>query len=193
MIRNKKIAPLVALGVALVPLAQANPIFYEVENLSGDTWQYTYTVGNETAAPIDQFTIFFDPDLYAFDLIAGPGGLQVDPAIYSGPAGWDLFVAPPDLLFPGPDDDQFGFFDGLALAAGVAPGELLSAFTIEFTWLGMGTPGSQPFTLFEEDLLDEFGDNLFTQPLFTPMSEPATVLLIGLGGLLLAARRRGSR
>lgn len=180
------------LALLMLMPAHSNPIFYEVENLGGSTWQYTYTVGNETGTPIDQFTIFFDPNLYAFDLIAGPGGLQVDPAIYAGPAGWDIFVAPPDPLFPGPADDQFGFYDGLGLGTDVAPGELLSGFTIEFTWLGSGAPGSQPFTLFGDDLLDEFNDNFFTQPLVQPIPGPATLLLL-IPGLLGLALLRGDR
>ncbi len=169
--------------------ALANPIFYEVENLGADTWQYTYTVGNETASPIDQFTIFFDPSLYAFDLVSTPGGLQVDPSVYSGPADWDVLVAPPDLLFPGPDDDQFGFYDALGLATAVEPGDLVTAFSIQFTWLGTGTPGSQPFTLFGDDLLPVLGENFFTQPLVVAVSEPATFLLMALGSLFAVRRR----
>ncbi|NNF17408.1 MAG: hypothetical protein HKN70_11730 [Gammaproteobacteria bacterium] len=184
-----KIAALCALMTA-TQMTWASPIFYEVENLGGTTWQYTYHVGNDTAGPIDLFSIFFDIDLYSFDLISGPTGFEVDPAVYAGPADWDVSVAPPDPFFPGPADDQPGIFNGVALAAPVNPGDLLSDFTIVFDWLGPGAPGSQPFTLFGTDLLPVFDDNFFTQPLpVVSVSEPHFVLP-GFFLLLLAVWRQ---
>lgn len=166
--------------------AWANPIYFEVDNISGDVWQYTYTVANNTGANINWFSIFFDFDLYEFDLISDPMGDLVDPGIFGGPVGWDLLVLPPDPLFPGPADDQPGLYDGFALGAPIAPGEFVAGFTIQFHWLGTGTPGSQPFTLFGEDLLPVLSDNFFTQPF--PVTEPGTLLLLCVG--LLFVRRR---
>jgi hypothetical protein len=176
-------------------LCWSNPIYYEVENLGGDVWQYSYTAGNETGAAIDWFTIFFDFDLYAFDLVAGPFGDEVDPNAVGGPADWEVFVAPPEPLFPGPADDQPGFFDAFALGPFIEPDDLLSGFTVVFTWLGEGTPGVQPHTLYGDDLQPLLGDNLLTRPLLAgDVPEPGTLLLFvaGLLGLTAVRRRRTS-
>lgn len=182
-------------------LALSSPIFYEVENVGGDTWQYTYSVGNETGSIIDWFTIFFDPALYLFDLVVDPFGFEeVDPNVLDGPAGWDLFAAPPDFFFPGSPDNSEGLFDVCGFVddflpcfgnAAVNPGALVGGFTVRFDWLGGpgSTPGSQPFTLFGEDL--PATPTLFTQPV--AVSEPGSLTLLGVGLLLLlfGRRRRG--
>lgn len=184
-----------------VQIASADPIFYDVENIGGDTWQYTYTVGNETGGIIDWFTIFFDPLLYAFDLTTDADGFEeVDPNIASGPDGWDIFVAPPDFFFPGSADNSDGFFDACGFLDDFLPcfgdafvdtGQLVGGFSIAFDWLGGPgtTPGSQPFTL--------YGDGLPTNPtsftqLMTPVSvpEPGSFALLLTGLMVLLGRRR---
>ncbi len=184
--------------------ALADPIFYEVENIDGDTWQYTYTVGNDTGDIIDWFTIFFDPALYVFDLITDPDGFEeVDPDISASPDGWDVFVAPPDFFFPGSADNSEGFFDACGFMDDFLPcfgdafvdtGELIGGFTIIFDWLGGPgtTPGAQPFTLFGDDL--PANPTLFTQLRPTEsVPEPGSFALFGGGLLLLIGMRRRSR
>jgi hypothetical protein len=189
--------PRTLLAVVLLtaaPTALASPIFYEAENLSGDRWEYTYTVGNETAGEIDWFTIFFAPDLYAFDTIVVGPDEEVDPDTFAGATDWDVIVAAPEPLFPGSSDNQPGFYDAFAFGDPVFPGSRVSGFTIAFTWLGDGAPGSQPFTLFGEDLLPVLGDNLFTEPLNAgpvPVPEPGTLGLLTASVALLGFARRG--
>lgn len=172
-------------------IASADPIYYEAENLGGNTWRYDYTVANDTGAPIDWFTIFFDPLAYAFEMLA-PAFFEVDPSIVGNPDGWDILVAAPDPFFPGSPDDQSGFYDGFALfAPPIAPGESLGGFSIEFEWLGAGTPGSQPFTLGGLGLGE--GPARFTEPFPTvSVSEPGTLLLLATGLAALARRRRST-
>jgi hypothetical protein len=187
--RALKLTMLLA-GLFGAQAAVSSPIFYEVESLGGNTYRYNYTVGNEIGEPIDWFTIWFDPELYWFDFDAVAGG----------PAGWDVFVAPPEFLFPGDPDNQYGLFDACGFfddflpcdgAAAILPGELIGGFSIVFDWLGaIGTmPGSQPFTLFGDDLPDN--PLLFTQPLASvAVSEPATLGLFGSALLMLGLMRR---
>ena len=52
----------------------ANPIYYEVSDLGAGRFQYDYTVDNQTASPIDEFTVWFDVSVYDNLLIvANPG------------------------------------------------------------------------------------------------------------------------
>lgn len=171
--------------------AWSDPIFYEVDDLGdGDatTWQYNYTVGNQTGGDIDWFTIFFDPLLYVFDLTVTPDGFEeVDPNIFDGPADWDVFVAPPDEFF---GVLEYGFYDGFALGDFIVPGELVGGFSIVFTWLGDPdtAPGSQPFTLFGDGLPDN--PTLFTQQMVVAVPEPGTLTLFCIGLLALGISRR---
>ncbi len=189
--RSLKITMLLA-SLLVFQSATADPIFYEVSIVdpATNTWQYSYTVGNDALEPIDWFTIWFDPELYAFDFSA----------VIDGPAGWDIFAAAPEFLFPGSADNQPGFLDACGFLddflpcagnAAVLMGDLLGAFTIDFNWLGAAgtTPGSQPFTLFGDGIPDV--PDRFTQPLpVVSVSEPGTLLLFSSGLLLLGLTRR---
>ena len=163
------------LGFALP--GQANPIFYEVTNLGGNTWRYDYTLGNETADPIDSFTVFFA--LNVFENLA----------VLSSPASWDSFVAQPDPFLP---DD--GFFDTFDLTFfGVNPGETLSGFSVGFDFLGVGTPGSQPFDVNPFGTISSGVTRLGSGGDPTPVPAPSTLILLVLGlGCLLVRRLRRS-
>ena len=151
----------------------ASPIFYEITNIGGDRWQYDYTLGNDTTALIDSFTIFFALDTFA------------NLTLVSSPTNWDSLVADPDPNLP---DD--GFFDTYDLDfLGINPGESLSGFSVSFDFLGIGTPGSQAFDA------NPFGNVIsgFTQlapgdPISVP--EPDTWFLLSAGLAVLLLRRR---
>lgn len=111
--------------------AQATTITYSTQNLGGNTWQYSYTVVNDTLAQsIDEFTIYFDLFLYENLSLAGQ----------ATPPAWDAVAIEPDPALP---DD--GFYDGLALNLGIAQGAALGQFQITFDYLGNGAPKEQFF------------------------------------------------
>lgn len=152
-----------------VPMAgHATTVSFDVTNISGNTWEYTYTVANDTLGfDIEEFTIFFDVGLYE-NLVAT-----------ATPADWDPLVIQPDLGLP---DD--GFYDALALVIGIAPGNSLSGFGVQFDFLGAGMPGSQLFQIVDPntfDVLDEGFTTLVPLPGALWLFGSGLVGLVGVG------------
>ena len=122
-------ASFAALGLLLAAWAHAVTVTFSATPLGGTSWRYDYVLTNDTlAVPVEEFTIYFPPNLYA-NLLAG------------ATPGWDILVVQPDLGIP---DD--GFYDGLSIGlGGIAPGGSASGFSVTFNYLGGGAPGAQPF------------------------------------------------
>lgn len=145
----------------------ATVINYSVDSLGGNSYQYTYTVTNDTlAVDIDEFTVYFDHSLYE-NIVVG-----------SAPADWDPIAIQPDVGLP-----DAGFYDALALVFGVAPGDSLSGFLVSFDWLGAGTPGEQDFEVYD------IGFNLLDTGT-TTVAEPGALALLGFGFLSLLLQRK---
>lgn len=116
-------------GMVWQPAAQATIVQYTVDPISATDWRYNYTLINDSlGVNIDEFTIYFDEALYT--------NLVVD----ASPVDWDSLVVQPDNSIP-----ANGFFDSLALIQGIQPGNILSGFSVTFTYLGFATPGTQVF------------------------------------------------
>jgi hypothetical protein len=77
------------------------------------------------------FSIFFDWTMYA-ELESPPPAAGSD---------WDIITLQPDVNLP---DD--GLYDALALVSGAS---LSQPFTVTFVWLRQGSPGSQPFAIYD--------------------------------------------
>ena len=171
---------LAAFGLFVVSVTpvRATTVTYDLTNLTGTTWAYTYNVTNDTlVSSIDEFTIFFDVNLYA--------NLAVD----STPASWDPIVIQPDTAIP---DD--GFYDALALSTGIAPGDSLGGFSVQFDFLGAGIPGEQFFDVVDPTTFASLDSGL-TQASAVPL--PAAIGLFASGLAFFSAfelkSRRGGR
>jgi hypothetical protein len=160
--------------------ASATEISYTLSNVSGEEWQYAFTVANNSlAVPIGEFTLFFD--YHTFDNLASVS----EPAQYAGPVVVQP-VVPVDPLFPVAQD---GFFDYLASDAGLPPGGSTGLFIVDVDFLGHGTPGAPTFTVVDANF--NTIDSGSTSPERSSVPEPATLALLGFGMLaaLLWVRR----
>ena len=151
--------------------SQAATIAYETAQVTGSTWQFSYTITNDSlGAPLREFTVFFDRNLYSGLSVAG------------SPGGWDSIVVQRDLGLPAD-----GYFDSLISAPGLAVAATQGGFTAQFTWLGSGTPGAQSFTI-----VDPVTFQTLESGTTTTVPLPGTVGLLGwaLGLVGYRVRRR---
>lgn len=152
----------IILILGLTQISYATIIAYDIDNLAGNSWEYTYTVTNDTlSSSIEEFTIYFDYDFYQ--------NLNVTSSV----SGWDIIVGEPYVAL-----SWDGFYDALG-SPGISHGSKMSGFSVSFAWLGTGTPGSQSFDIVNP--LDYTTlDSGQTIPA-APVPEPSTLLLTGAG------------
>ena len=159
--------------------ARAQSIEYGATSLGANQWRYDYVIDNSHPGPtFDEVTIYFD--------VASDTSL----ALAASPAGWDPLVIQPDPAIPGD-----GYLDVVDLGGAVPPGASVAGFSVTFTSLTAGGPGSQRFELYDSSSFDPRGSGLTTAlgSTTTPVPEPETIALL-LGGLLaLGVRRSGTR
>ena len=162
------------LGLWSISISHAALITFDATNIAGNTWLYDYTVENTGGFDIEEFSIYFDYTLYE-NLVNE-----------SAPANWDPLAVQPDTGLP---DD--GFYDALALVAGIASGDTLSGFSIQFDYLGANAPGSQPYDIFDPISFNVLASGN-TQSATQTVPEPAIfwLLLSGLGLLIRHERIR---
>jgi hypothetical protein len=158
---------------SLVSLAGATTITYQLNDLGSGSWEYIYSVTNDTLlTDIEEFTVYFDYGLYS--------NLSVD----NQKPNWDGLTVQPDLFLGLP---TIGYFDTARLVAGIAPGGTEGGFQVSFTWLGAGTPGTQFFEVVDPDnfnVLDSGNTSINSVP------EPGTLGLLLFGGIGLLGFRR---
>lgn len=144
-------------------------INYAVADLGSDRWQYTYDVTNiSLEEEIEEFTIWFGLGSY--------GNLAIE--TLDPPAGnWDEIVWQPE---EGLGD---GGYDAVAKDLNIGVGETVSGFAVSFDWLGTGVPGSQFYEIINPVDFTTI-DSGFTVP------EPATVVLLCFGGLVVLRKQR---
>ncbi len=178
--QNKKLALLFAAVLMAGPLvATATVVDFSVTEVSGSTWQYNYTISNTTQpGNIGEFTVFFTQ------------GQSSNLSVAASPGNWSSIVAQPDPNLP-----ANGFLDSQALDLGLSPGSSQNGFSVQFTWLGTGTPGSQPFNIVDSNTFTtlESGNTTLVSPVPLPASSLLLMSgLVGFGGSMWRSRpKRG--
>lgn len=172
-LRNWGMAALFGM-VSAMP-THATTVRYDLSLVAGTTWQYDFSVTNDSlAASIDEFTIFFDRATFS--------NLQ----LVSAPVGWDPLAVQPDAGLP-----QDGYFDWLALSSGIAPGQSLGLFRVRVNFGGASMPGNSLFQVVDSRTFATL-DQGFTTPTVTAVPEPSSMALL-MSGLLLTMWGRKSR
>ena len=168
------------LFISSIQSASGSTITYSVINQSVNTWEYNYSIFNDTlGVDIEEFTVYFEASVFE------------SLAVGSAPAGWDpVAVEPTNDPF-----DPDGYYDAFALSATpIAPGDSLGGFTVTFDYLLSGTPGSQFFEIvmfnnstFDFDVIDS-GQTIAA----SVVPVPAAIWLFGtaLVGLVRFSKRR---
>lgn len=154
--------------------ANAISIRYEVVPFGGSDYQYIYSLSNDGpigSPAVELFSVLFDRSQYL------ESSLEI---VTSSPlAGeWDELILASGAFAP-------AAYDALALSGGVPVGGLVSGFSVEFSWLGAGVPGAQPFEIYDPVTFE-----LLEVGTTTPIPEPSTLTLC-MAGLALLATRRG--
>ncbi len=152
-------------------------VYHHAAPLGGDRWEYTYDVHNHAfILHIDEFVIWFEVGSYANLAVTTP-----DPPA----TGWDQILAQPD-----PAGQTDGFFDAIVIGDGIAVGQQVAGFRVEFDWLGEGTPGSQRF-----EILDPGTWEVLASGMTRHAPEPAGICLLALAiaAWTRAGRRRPTR
>lgn len=173
----------VLLSIVWSTTAFATTIEYDVSDLGGGTWEYTYTLTDFTFTATPNydtgFTIFFDYTTYDALVDTSPTNLD-----------WDPILNPVDKGLSGD-----GYLDELASTSTLT---LPDVFSVQFTWSGTGTPGPQSFEVYEffdDGSLDGILNTIETgftsrTAQMNPIPEPGTLTLLGFGMLALASTAR---
>lgn len=149
--------------------ADATVVRYSVTDLGSGQFEYEYSVTNDTlSVPIEQFTIWFDVDLYDNLTISSQEPLATE---------WNEIIL---------EKTGFGLpigYDALSQNGGIALGQTVQGFSVSFDWLSVETPSAQFFEIIDPITLETI-DSGYTIP------EPTTLFLLCLGSLALRWRRK---
>ena len=179
---------LMLLATSAVTVAAPVRIDFALSSLAAPgRYQYIYTVTNVSlATPVSWFSVDFDPAFYdESSLLVTSFGL----------GNWteQILASVPGL------PTQYDAYKTIGAPLGIGDSE--TGFTIQFTWLGTGTPGSQAFTVYDPGTLNVLNTGLTTlvgappppPPSGVPEPSSLALVLFALGGTVAVGRHSRRR
>ena len=169
------------LGLLVAPASHAILIEYEALDLVNttpgtDLWQYSYYVSDHDFLTDQGFSIWFHSNVYNNLTLASTSPV------------WNAIAVQPDILLP-----DAGYYDALAQ---VDHASLASPFSVQFSWLGNGVPGSQRFDLYNLSngnlVVTHSGDTVLRGSV-VPLPGSLWLLLSGMATVSWWVRRRDGR
>lgn len=153
---------------------------YTLTNLGSGQFRYDYSITNNgglgAGVPIQLFDILFDPTLYT-------GLANVTPAPLANQ--WSQ-------IFLNAVGTSPILFDNLATSGGIFDGTTTSGFAVQFTYTGTGTPGDQPFQVYDPQTFNLLlGGQATAEATTGAVPEPSTFGILGI--VLAYGARRFSR
>jgi hypothetical protein len=167
--------------LCFVTISRATTIEYVATDLvdltpGEDLWRYDYTVSGRAFLSSEFFDIYFVPSVY--------GTLALEPTANTD---WDVrILQQPNPVNLPPFDT--GIFDAFA---SIDNASVADAFSVNFVYLGTGTPGAQMFDIFDANAnLLESG---ITARPGGVIPEPSTIMLSVLGLAVLGSKFHRAR
>lgn len=167
-----------AFAACALHTANAAHVDADLTWVGGHTWDASFTISADPGQTVEAFSIYFDWTQVSNILV------------WASSADWDSIAIQADALLA-----SDGYYDALALAAGISDPKALGGFIARFDWADAAGPSMLRFTI--NDPLTFVALESGTVALTsgggggTSVPEPTSGLLVALG-LLLAATARSS-
>lgn len=172
------IAAATAFVIGAASTANAATVAADLTKVGGNTWDASFTVEAGLGQTVEAFSIYFD--------WAQVSNLMV----WASPADWDSLAVPQDAALM-----SDGYFDALALAAGISNPKALGGFIARFDWVDAAGPAMLRYTINDPLTFDELESGTAALSLgggvVTSVPEPSTSLLLSLAFCVAALGRRG--
>ena len=159
-----------ALAGFLASGLSAATISYEVSPLGGNNYQYNYFVSGIVFQANQDFDIRFDPASYANGSLSNP---------VAG-SGFTAMILQPN--------NPLGTQGDYIATAQIANPPLTGPFSVDVVYTGMGTPGSQSFTI--DQVNPDKSITVLQSGVTQEAPEPSTMLALAAIGAGLAVRLR---
>lgn len=175
---RNKLEKLLLISLFIIPIfGKAAVITYSNTRVAASTWSTNFLITAGANETVEEFTIFFESNLYA------------NLSVQNAPAGWSVIAISPDTSIPAD-----GFLDALALSTALPNGTSLGDFVVQYEFLGAGVPGSQRFDIVDPLSFVTLSSGRTIQSIGGPspgeVPVPGTLPLLALGSVMLMKFRR---
>ncbi len=157
---------------SLTAPAHAAIVQYNLVALGGNDYRHVYSVTNDgslgSGVAVQLFDVLFDSAQYLESSLT-----ITTPSPLSG--NWDQLILASSPGLP-------AAYDAQTLTGGIADGATVAGFAVDFTWIGTGTPGSQPYEIYDPGTFDLLEQGVTASPV--PVPAALWLFASGLGTLL---------